>query len=303
MVEVPCERDTGSGLQMCRSLWKGLFPVIAVEEALRFAAAPGEFPNCLNAIAGGPPPSGRPRYLYTVRIRTLITICWSLLACAGVAQEVTIHGQVVAPDGEHSYYDLMIVNKRTRSGTFGNADGSFHVRALRTDTLLVGSIGQRTRMITVADSVEKDSYHILIRMKPYVVELAEVEVLPERTLKEIQKDIERLGYKESDYRISNVDALQSPITFLYQEFSKRERSKRLVAQLQNEDRKRALLQELLQKYVQYDIINLNEEAFDDFIDFCNVPEEVIKGLTQYEFLLYVKKKYELYSSLGPTRRH
>ena len=103
--------------------------------------------------------------------------------------------------------------------------------------------------------------------------------------------------------MSTVNALQSPITFLYQEFSKRERSKRLVAQLENDDRKRDLVQEMLKKYVDYEIINLNPEAFDDFIDFCDVPEEVIKGLTQYEFLLYVKKKYELYSSLGPTRRH
>ncbi|MBK6832565.1 MAG: hypothetical protein IPG92_18350 [Flavobacteriales bacterium] len=117
------------------------------------------------------------------------------------------------------------------------------------------------------------------------------------------KEISKLGYREQDYRISNVDALQSPITFLYQEFSRRERSKRLAAQLRNEDRKRELLRELLKKYVEFEIINLSDDAFDDFIDFCAVPEEVIKGLSQYDFLMYVKKKYELYSSLGPTRRH
>lgn len=100
-----------------------------------------------------------------------------------------------------------------------------------------------------------------------------------------------------------MDALQSPIAFLYQQFSRRERSKRMVAELQNEQRKRELLKELLHKYVEYDIINLSDDAFDDFIDFCAVPDPVIKGLSQYEFLLYVKKKYELYSSLGPTRRH
>lgn len=226
-----------------------------------------------------------------------------MLGLTAAAQEVTIHGRVLTPDGDKSYYDLMVVNKRTRNGSFGNADGSFTVKALRTDTLMIGSIGHRTRHITMADSIPKDQYTVVIHMEPYVVQLAEVEILPERTLKEIQKDIDKLGYDERDYRLSNVDAFQSPITFLYQEFSRRERSKRVVAQLENEDRKRALLQELLKKYVQYDIINLNEEAFDDFIDFCNVPDEVVKGLTQYEFLLYMKKKYELYSSLGPTRQH
>ncbi len=233
---------------------------------------------------------------------TLFFLC-SLLT-TGLAQEmVTIHGKVITSTDQRTYYDLMIVNKRTRSGSFGNSDGTFTVRALQTDTLLVGSIGHQTKMFTLTDSIPKGTYNITLRLTPLRIDLAEVEILPERTLKQIQKDIDALGYKESDYKLSTVNALQSPITFLYQEFSRRERSKRKVAELENEDRKRALLQELLQKYVQYDIINLSPEAFDDFIDFCDVPDLVIQGLSQYDFLVYVQRKYELYSSLGPTRRH
>ncbi len=234
----------------------------------------------------------------------LLLLAGMFCCTQGHAQEqVTIHGKVITSSDQRTYYDLMIVNKRTRSGTFGNADGTFTVQALRTDTLLIGSIGHTTKLLCLADSADRAIYDITVRLVPLRVQLAEVEVLPERTLKEIQAEIAKLGYRESDYRITNVDALQSPITFLYQEFSRRERSKRLVAELENEDRKRALLQELLHKYVQYDIINLNPDAFDDFIEFCSVPDEVIKGLTQYEFLVYMKRKYELYSSLGPTRRH
>lgn len=233
-----------------------------------------------------------------------LVLLLALLPTVAWAQDlVTIRGQVTSSANDRAYYDLMIVNKRSRTGAFGNPDGSFVVQALRTDTLLIGSVGHRTAMITMADSVPKPEYRVLVRLLPLVVRLPEVEVLSPRTLEQIQKDIEKLGYRDSDYRISQVDAVQSPITFLYQEFSRRERSKRLVAQMRNEDRKRELLRELLQKYVEYDIINLSDEAFDDFIDFCAVPDEVIKGLTQYEFLLYVKKKYELYGSLGPTRRH
>ncbi|MBP7448596.1 MAG: hypothetical protein KA817_01055 [Flavobacteriales bacterium] len=239
-----------------------------------------------------------------MRIPAILVFVAVLLSMGGTAQElVTIHGQVMSPLQERTYYDLMIVNKRTRSGTFGNGDGSFTVTALRTDTLIIGSVGHVTAFICVKDSLPKSSYRVRIQLRPLSVQLPQVEILSQRTLDQIQRDIEKLGYRESDYRISQIDALQSPITFLYQEFSRRERSKRLVAQLENEDRKRALLKELLQKYVEFDIINLNDEAFDDFIDFCSVPDVVIKGLTQYEFLLYVKKKYELYSSLGPTRRH
>ena len=67
-----------------------------------------------------------------------------------------------------------------------------------------------------------------------------------------------------DYRVSSIDAFQSPITFLYQQFSKVERSKRLVAELENNDKRRELLQELFVKYVDYDIIQLESEEFKDF---------------------------------------
>lgn len=237
-------------------------------------------------------------------MRARLSLLSLFMASVCLAQEtVTIIGRVSSSSNDRAYYDLMIVNKRTRNGAFGNPDGSFTVQALKTDTILIGSVGHRTAMICMRDSLPKPSYRVSVRLLPLHVQLAAVEVLSQRTLQQIQKDIEKLGYRESDYRISNVDALQSPITFLYQEFSRRERSKRLVAQMRNEDRKRELLRELLQQYVEYDIINLSDDSFDDFIDFCAVPDEVIKGLTQYEFLLFVKKKYELYGSLGPTRRH
>ena len=235
---------------------------------------------------------------------TILALAFLLCSTSAFAQDsVTILGKVSSSSNDRGFYDLMIVNKRSRAGVFGNPDGTFTVSALRTDTLLVGSVGHRTAVITMADSVAKQEYHVTVRLLPLQVQLAEVEIISQRTLQEIQRDIEKLGYRERDFRISQVDALQSPITFLYQEFSRRERSKRLVAQMRNEDRKRELLRELLHQYVAFDIINLNDEAFDDFIEFCSVPDEVIKGLTQYDFILYVKKRYEMYASLGPTRRH
>ena len=232
---------------------------------------------------------------------TLLAICF---CCAALAQqEVTISGTVTSDQKNRSFYDLMLVNKRTRTGSFGNGDGSYAIQALRTDTILVGATGLRTEWICMADSAVKSSYHVDIRLEGLHYQLKEAEIFPRRKLAEIEKDISKLGYNQHDYQLSGIDAFQSPITFLYQEFSRRERSKREVAFLRNEDRKRELLRELLRKYVAYDIINLNNEAFDDFIDFCRVPDEVIKGLSQYDFILYVKKKYELYSSLGPTRAH
>ncbi len=218
-------------------------------------------------------------------------------------QEVIVKGTVSGGDGEHVFYDLMIVNRRTRTGTFASTDGTFIARVQRNDTLLIGAGGYVTRTLALGEFPDDELDKLKITLRPWNIDLQPVSILPERTLKQIQADISKLGYNEKDYRETGVDAFSSPITFLYQEFSKRERSKRAVAQLENDDMKRELLRELLQQYVDYGIINLSNESFDDFIDFCAVPEDVIKGLSQYDFLIYVKKKYQLYTSLGPTRQH
>ncbi|MBS1568020.1 MAG: hypothetical protein JST45_01125 [Bacteroidetes bacterium] len=227
----------------------------------------------------------------------------ALLAFQAQAQEVVVSGKVSGGDGEKVFYDLMIVNRRTRTGNFANTDGSFTTRAFRNDTLLIGAGGYVTRTVPLGEFADADLAHLQITLRPWSIDLQPVAVLPERTLKQIQADIAKLGYNEKDYRETGINALESPITFLYESFSRRERSKRLVAQLENDDKKRELLKELLHQYVDYGIINLSDDSFDDFIDFCNVPEEVLKGLSQYDFLVYVKKKYQLYTSLGPTRQH
>lgn len=232
-----------------------------------------------------------------------ISLAFLLALPAFTQQEVPVKGKVSGGDGEHTFYDLMIVNRRTRTGIFANTDGSFSTRAQRNDTLLIGAGGYVTRTLPLGEFPDDQLAQLVITLRPWSIDLKPVAVLPERTLKQIQDDIAKLGYNASNYRETGINAFESPITFLYQEFSRRERSKRLVAQLENEDRKRELLRELLQQYVDYDIINLSNDSFDDFIDFCNVPEEVLKGLSQYDFLVYIKKKYELYSSLGPSRRH
>lgn len=244
----------------------------------------------------------RVQYFRTRMYKWLLLLL--LLPTMALAQgPVQVKGTVSGSDGEKTFYDLMIVNRRTRAGTFGNTDGSFSAWVQRDDTLLIGAGGYVTRTLALGEFPDEELQHLKITLRPWNIDLQPVAVLPQRTLKQIQQDIEKLGYNEKDYRETGINALESPITFLYESFSRRERSKRLVAQLENEDKKRELLRELLQQYVDYGIINLSDDSFDDFIDFCNVSEEVLKSLSQYDFLLYMKKKYQLYTSLGPTRQH
>ncbi len=228
----------------------------------------------------------------------LVLFSVSLVIGQEAPKTVTIRGSVYNEFGSALFTNLFVVNKRTRQGNFANPSGNFEIKVRKNDTVLVGSNGFETFRICVKDSVYKPVYEIEVRLKPLRIQLKQVEVFAERDIDQIYKDIEKLGYNPMDFKVATgVSALSSPITALYAAFSRREKQRLLAYELMNDANKRELLKELFVKYVDADIIDLSDNEFDDFIDFCDVSDEFLKTSTQYEFIEYIKTKYRLYEEV------
>ncbi len=231
----------------------------------------------------------------------IVCFVFSLSLCAQVSTDtVSIRITGLAIDSLNSSQqleDLMIVNLATQQGNFGFAGGKFTATIHKKDTLLIASTGYEFRKVCFNDSVPKNEYNVLVRLKKLTVQLKEVSVFSPRDLEAIEKDIQKLGYNKKDYEISGINAFESPITFLYEEFSQRERLKRHNAELVNNEKRRQLLKELLARFVADDIIQLSNDDFDHFIDFCNVSESFMKSSTQYEFMIYIKQKYKFFTEM------
>lgn len=197
--------------------------------------------------------------------------------------------------------DLMVINLATSQGFFGLADGTFLISVSPADTVMVASTGYEFQKFCFRDSVGKTSFQISVPLQRLKVNLREVTIFSPRELNSIYKDIEKLGYNKKDFQLSGINVLESPITFLYQEFSQKEQLKRHNAERINDDKRRQLLKDLLVNYVSYDIIQLDSYEFDSFIDFCQVPEYYLKTASQYDFCLYIKQKFMVYQSLKPRK--
>jgi len=97
--------------------------------------------------------------------------------------------------------------------------------------------------------------------------------------------------------VTGIEVMQSPITALYQAFSRKERNKVWIAEQEYKDDQRRIVKELLQLYVSYDIISLNEDEFDDFIFFLNVSDEFLKTASDMELITFIKDKFEHFKDL------
>jgi hypothetical protein len=225
----------------------------------------------------------------------LFVIVFLPLFC--LAQEdkfiISVSGTIIDGHSKETLSGAMVLNRRSHTGNFADPSGNFHVKIHKTDTLVFSVVGYSSIKICFADSLYHPSYKIKIELEKLKFQLRELEVMPERTLKEIEEDISGLGYKPQ-YQVEGLQAIASPVTFLYERFSRFEKQKRKAAELFNEEAKKDLLKELLKIYVKADIINLNENEFDEFLSFCYLPEEFIQHTSQYDLIMAVKYCYEGY---------
>ncbi|MES2799589.1 MAG: hypothetical protein V4638_06205 [Bacteroidota bacterium] len=225
----------------------------------------------------------------------LLILLASYFAGAQQCDKVLFEGHVYDTLRPQSFYNLMIINRTTGRGVFGQPNGTFSLYVQNGDSLSVSVKGYPVKNFTVAaDSNCRSMHNVYIDGK--VEEFREVIVKPLKTLEEIKEERESLALRETRM-VTGIEVMQSPITALYQAFSKTEKNKRWIAEQQYKDNQRAVVRELIRLYISYEVFDLDEDDFDDFIDFLNVNEEFLKTATEMELVTFIKDKYDHYRSM------
>jgi succinate dehydrogenase flavin-adding protein (antitoxin of CptAB toxin-antitoxin module) len=229
---------------------------------------------------------------------SLTLLLFSKLGFATVdGPKSTLNIKIYDPLRENETFNIMVIKRSTNTGFFADPSGVFSVTLNHSDTLMISARGYKTLKISVRDSVYKESYDLELPLYRLSVNLKEVSVSPLKSFDEISDKIKRLGYTEQ-YSVYGLGAsIMSPITFLYERFSKFEKRKRDISRLENEMLRREVLQDLFRRYVNSDIISLNEDEFDDFIQFMNLSDEFILTASQYDLTIAIKNRYEAFKNL------
>lgn len=225
-----------------------------------------------------------------------ILVCLLLFAgFAAQADTLRVAGTVRDTDNPFVGVHYFVVNQRSNKGMFGNTRGNFSMVCKYSDTIIVSADGYYTVRVTLRDSVEKGQKEVKLQigLRKKEIVLKPVDIIPDRDLSDIKEDLDNVK-DPSEIKLVTVEPMVSPITALYQAFSRIERSKHQVALMEAEDQKREILKELLSKYVKADIINLNEDQFEAFITNGNFNLAILKTMNDYDLIMHVKREYEMF---------
>jgi tyrosyl-tRNA synthetase len=212
----------------------------------------------------------------------------------GQCEKVYVRGRVIDSLNPQAFYNVMIIDRRTGRGVFGQPDGTFSVYVSLGDKISISTKGY-----PIYEFIAKPDSNCQCKVLAYIEklpqEIKEVVIRPLKTLEQIKEERQALSLRETKL-VSGINVLESPITALYQAFSKKEKNKAWIAEQTYKNDQRKVVKELLRVYVAYEIINLSEEEFDDFITFLNVDESFLKTASEMELIVFIKDKFEHFSS-------
>ncbi len=207
-------------------------------------------------------------------------------------EQVLFTGKVEDTLRPKNFYNLMVINRSTGQGVFGQPNGNFSVYANNGDTIALSITGYPVvSLIVVADSNCQSKEHIYIEGQEQ--EIAQVIVRPLKSLEQIRSEREALALRETRM-VTGIEVLQSPITALYQAFSKKERTKRWIAKQEHKDDQVNILKDLIRTYIAYDIIELSDDEFEEFIYFLNMDEQFLKTASEFELITFIQDKFVHY---------
>jgi hypothetical protein len=231
-------------------------------------------------------------------MRLLVLLVMVVSVGTALGQEcnrVWLKGRVTDTLQTQAFYNLMVVNRTSGLGVFGQPDGSFGVYVNANDSITLSVKGYYMIGFRVKpDSTCQHNVNMAIIEKG--TDLQEVVIRPLKTIQQVKEERAALALRETR-SVTGLEAFQSPITALYQRFSQREQSKAAVAAMQYKDSQEAILKELLRLYVAYDIIEMSDEEFESFIAFLNIDEDFLKTASDLELVTFIKDKFEHYKRI------
>ena len=223
---------------------------------------------------------------------SLIVTMSSFVFVHGQCTNIHVSGKVLDTLNYSNFYYTVIHNRTQDLAFFAEHSGSFSFEANLGDSIVIAVRGYPKESFTVSENKDCRMYKVL-HLKFKSNTLNTVLLRPIRSVADIKEERRQLALEQTR-TITGAEILKSPITYLYETFSQKERNKKWVAEQRYKDRQIALIKDYLRTCMVYKIIELKDEELDDFIVYLNMETDFFKHASDYELVLFIKKGYKSY---------
>ncbi|GIV34097.1 MAG: hypothetical protein KatS3mg031_1632 [Chitinophagales bacterium] len=196
------------------------------------------------------------------------------------------------------FSDLLVVNATTGRGVFGSIDGTFEIYIRPGDEIKVSSRGFKTATVSFRDSVYRPVYRIVVELNQLLIQFDQpVVIRPQPTYKDIEESRSKIGTHRYEPLVKNyLAALSSPVTALYQLFSKKENEMQQYVALLNQQEYDNAMRNISRYMMDSGLIDLEEEEVDLFLATCPLAPEFVKNGSLYDITSALRDCFDKYKN-------
>ncbi|MEZ0486470.1 hypothetical protein [Fibrella aquatica] len=208
-----------------------------------------------------------------------------------------IIGKVLDQEKGSGVNNATVINPRTQAMGRTNALGAFYLDVKPGDSVIVLSPSHGRAGIKW-DGVTKEPQLVMKRqLSDDIINLPTLTVRGRREA-EVRKELEQiLREPEARKNLSGDQILglaQSPVTLLYELFSKHAKASRKAAVISQQHRKRMLANYRVELITQR-ATDLQGETIETFRDYCNFNDDFVLQASEYDLTFAVLQRYRQYS--------
>lgn len=257
-------------------------------------------------------------YKFRLKLHTIFSVARAAVLCiilsgitsnlvsAQTYKQFTIQGSVV--DGE-SLEGLTGVHVfvKFKYGTVTDIDGNFSLKVNYMDTVHLTRIGYDSYSIRLSDTLLTEGMIISMKKSARMLKGVTVEATFQASTIMQRSELQPMKIdgipevkldEDSQYRLGVMGSISSPATALYRSFSKRYREEKKFRQIVKEqDRQQKIKEQTfanLRSVLEVNRTPLNEEEYEEFMEFCGLSEQRVYNSTEYDLILIVKECVERY---------
>jgi hypothetical protein len=211
---------------------------------------------------------------------------------------------------------VQIFNESIRENATTNLSGYFKLTGSKNDTLVFTALGYLGKVWIPSTKIDGAVSTILMARRVYDIEPVKIVTLPgsykdfKKTFLEIKPEqgliidglpnryIPKLVSELLDTSIISTTSffLMHPVSYLWYNYSKEEKSKRKVLYLQQEQKEQVAINQKFNRELVHRITELKENELTAFINFCNFSHLFLYNSTDYEIVEAIHKKFEEYKN-------
>lgn len=209
-----------------------------------------------------------------------------------------------------------IYNERTNKTNISDTSGNFNVKVKNGDTLVFSAIGYFLKPVYITDSLLK-AKAVFIELMPRIYEISEARVyalgtyeqfkqkvlalrLPETRADKLRKNLTELSKKtgkEVKYRQEMDKLTQGGVLFSVPILSPEEKEMIKLKKILEKEKVRKIIDEKFNRAIVADVTGLKGEELTEFMVFCNFSEKYLLETNQYDIIVKVLEKLEVYKKL------